>query len=200
MRHKRGKLFVISGPSGAGKSTVIGKVQAARDDLYFSVSATTRERRNGEEEGINYYYVNRERFQEMIENDELLEHVCFVGNYYGTPIIPIIEHLGKGHSVILDVEPRGASNVKKFIPDAISIYLSPSTFATLEQRLRSRGHDTDETIQKRLRQAKIDHVKAMVYDYIIINDDLDVAVNELEAIITAELCRTADRIDFIEKV
>lgn len=198
MRHDRGKLIVVSGPSGAGKSTVIGKVMNGRSDLRFSVSATTRAPREGEVDGVNYYFLDREKFKAMIENNEFLEYAEYVENFYGTPVGPVKENLEQGNSVILDIEVQGAANVRKVMPEAVTVFLTPPDFETLEQRLRSRGKDTEEMILGRLARARVEYREISKYDYIVINDDADEAAEELCAIILAEQCRTADRIKLLK--
>lgn len=198
MRHDRGKLIVVSGPSGAGKSTVIGKVMNGRSDLCFSVSATTRAPREGEVDGVNYYFLDREKFKTMIENNEFLEYAEYVENFYGTPVGPVKENLEQGNSVILDIEVQGAANVRKVMPEAITVFLTPPDFETLEQRLRSRGKETEEMILGRLARARVEYREISKYDYIVINDDADEAAEELRAIILAEQCRTADRITLLK--
>lgn len=135
---KRGKLLVISGPSGCGKSTVIGKMMAGRENVEFSVSATTRHPRPGEKEGVDYFFVSRERFEEMLRNDELLEHAEFVGNCYGTPKSQVCARLESGVSVILDIEVQGAAQVKRKLPEAVTVFLAPPGLDALERRLRGR--------------------------------------------------------------
>ena len=193
----RGRLIVVSGPSGAGKSTVISSVMSKRDDLAFSVSATTRAPRQGEVDGKDYFYISREKFQEMIENNEFLEYAQYVGNYYGTPRQAVEERLAQGTTVILDIEVQGAANVRKSMPDAVTVFLIPPSFEELEKRLRGRNKDSEEKIRGRLEQAKCEYAQAPNYDYIVINDDADVAAKEFDSIITAEKCRTAGRIKYI---
>lgn len=130
---KRGKLLVISGPSGCGKSTVIGKMMAGRENVEFSVSATTRRPRPGEREGVDYFFVSRERFEEMLRNDELLEHAEFVGNCYGTPKSQVCARLESGVSVILDIEVQGAAQVKRKLPEAVTVFLAPPGLEALER-------------------------------------------------------------------
>ena len=194
----RGKLIVLSGPSGAGKSTVIQRVRAARPNLRFSVSATTRQPRTGEVEGEDYYFVSELRFLEMLARGELLENAQYVGNRYGTPRAPIEEHLNQGRDVLLDIEVQGAAQVKAAMPEAVTIFLSPPNLETLRQRLVQRGTDSPEVIEGRLQQARVELLLAKEYDYIVINDDAAVAASEISAIITAEKCKTADRIQLIE--
>ena len=174
---KRGKLLVISGPSGCGKSTVIGKMMAGRENVEFSVSATTRRPRPGEKEGVDYFFVSRERFEEMIRNDELLEHAEFVGNCYGTPKSQVCSRLESGGSVILDIEVQGAAQVKQKLPEA------PPGLDALERRLRGRGTESEETIRARLDTARREMALAPNYDYTVINDDPDRASHELGAIL-----------------
>ncbi|MGI5935264.1 MAG: guanylate kinase [Oscillospiraceae bacterium] len=198
MRTERGKLFVVSGPSGAGKSTVISRVMAARDDVVFSVSATTREPREGEVHGVNYFFIDRRKFREMIDNDEFLEYAEYVKNFYGTPRKAVMEKLASGLNVILDIEVQGAVQVRERMPEAVTIFLTPPSFKELEFRLRNRHQDSEEMIKSRLERAKSEYESAGNYDYIVINEDPDVAASELSSIITAELCRTAERIKLLE--
>ena len=199
MRHDAGKLLVVSGPSGAGKSTVIHKMMAGREDLRFSVSATTRAPREGEVDGKDYYFLDRERFERMIQENAFLEHAEYVGNYYGTPAAPVLESLEKGISVILDIEVQGASNVRKAMPDAVTVFLAPPSFEALEARLRGRGQDSDEKIRQRLARAREEYREIPKYDYIVINDDADEAAQELAAILLSSQCRTADRLSLLQE-
>ena len=180
---KRGKLMVISGPSGCGKSTVIGKMMAGRENVEFSVSATTRSPRPGEREGVDYFFVSRERFDEMLQNDELLEHAEFVGNCYGTPKSQVCQRLESGVSVILDIEVQGAAQVKQKLPEAVTVFLAPPGLDALEHRLRGRGTESEETIRARLETARREMALAPTYDYTVINDDPDRASRELGAIL-----------------
>ena len=195
----KGKLFVISGPSGAGKSTVITRLLKQLNNVYFSISATTREPRRGERDGIDYHFVQRETFERMIEEHQLLEYAEYVGNYYGTPAGPVDEKLNAGYDVILDIETKGAEQVMKNRPDAIGIFLFPGSFAVLEERLRLRSTDSEEKILARLAQARIECRKAEMYDYIIINDRVETACDEAIAIITAEKCKTAGRLHYLKE-
>ena len=193
----KGKLIVLSGPSGAGKSTVIGKLLQKRDDISFSVSATTRGPRPGEVDGVNYFFKTREEFMEMIAQGQFLEHAEYAGNCYGTPKGPVQEQLDSGKTVILDIEVQGAFQVKAAMPEAIMVFLAPPSIAELERRLRGRATDSEEKILLRLNTAKSEYALAGKYDYIVVNDSADVAADELNAIITAGKCAAADRIEFI---
>ena len=180
---KRGKLLVISGPSGAGKSTVIRHLMAQMDGLEFSFSATTRAPRPGETDGKDYFFVTRERFDEMVANDELLEHATFVGNSYGTPRSQVEQRMDNGITVILDIEVQGAAQVKAKMPEAITVFLAPPSLEALEQRLRGRGTETEEKIRARLKTAEKELLLASSYDYTVINNVPDDAASEIRAIL-----------------
>lgn len=197
MDEHRGKLIVVSGPSGAGKSTVIGKVMDRRNDLCFSVSATTRKPREGEVDGVNYFFVSGTEFDRMIGDDELLEHAEYNRDNYGTPRAYVEEKRRAGMHVLLDIEVQGARQVRERVPEAIKIFIIPPSLQVLEQRLRGRGTETEEQIQRRLARARGEYREADFYDYVVINDHLDTAANELNAIITAELCRYAERKNYL---
>lgn len=189
---ERGKLLVISGPSGAGKSTVVAKAIEGRTDICFSTSVTTRSPRPGEVHGREYFFVNFERFREMVENDELLEHAEYVANRYGTPRSYVEKRLNEGMNVLLDIEVQGARQVRKKMPEAILIFIAPPSLAELERRLRGRGTDTERAIEGRLIRARQEYQEADFYDYLIVNDDVDKAAAKLNAIIEAEHCRFGD--------
>lgn len=190
----KGLLVIMSGPSGAGKSTVVSRLLKRRDDIRFSVSATTRAPRPGEKEGVSYYFKSREEFDRMIEEDAFLEHAEYVGNCYGTPSAPVDEALANGFTVLLDIEVQGAAQVQAKRPDAVSVFLCPPSLEELENRLRGRGTDSEEKIRSRLETAEREYEQLSRYAYIVINDDAELAANELNAIITAEKCRTHNRI------
>ena len=196
----KGKLLVLSGPSGVGKGTVLGELMKRRGDMCFSVSATTRAPREGEVDGVNYFFVSKERFEEMIQNNELLEYAQFVSNSYGTPRAYVEQQLEKGLNVILDIEVQGARNIVNMIPDAVSVYMIPPSYEELEKRLRGRGTETEEQIQGRLQTAIEEAKAADFYRYIIVNDNLEVAVNELDAIITAEKIGYDNRKNILKEV
>lgn len=189
-----GVLLVLSGSSGAGKSTVIRELFRQCPDLYFSVSATTRAPRAGERDGVSYRFLSRDGFQEMIQGGKLLEYVEYVGNFYGTPCEPIYEKLGEGRNVILELEVNGAMSVKAKIPEAVTVFITPSTFSELERRLRARGTESEEKIEGRLRTALCEYRIMKNYDYIVLNDSVKEAAGELTAILRAEGCRTKRRI------
>lgn len=178
----KGKLFVISGASGVGKSTVLSKVMEARTDLRFSVSATTRPPRPGETEAVNYYFVSKEQFLDMIQKDEFLEYDEHMGNYYGTPKTQLEEKLEKG-SVILDIEPNGAFNVRSQRPDAVLIFIAPPSLQELERRLRSRGDTSEEQIALRLDRVQWEMDQSKQYHYIVTNDQVEACADRILKII-----------------
>ena len=175
----KGKLLILSGPSGCGKSTVIGQLMQLRNDLRFSVSATTRAPRPGEQDGREYYFVTREKFDQMVSEGELLEHAEFVGNCYGTPKAPVVSQMERGITVILDIEVQGAAQVKEKMPEAVSVFLAPPSLEELEHRLRKRGTESEEKILSRLATAKKELALAGTYDHIVVNDDPERAAREL---------------------
>lgn len=178
----KGRLFVISGASGVGKSTVLARVMQAHGNIRFSVSATTRQPRPGEQEAVSYYFVTKEKFQEMIENNEFLEYDNHMKNYYGTPKAQLEEKLAEG-DVLLDIEPNGAFQVRKTRPDAVLIFIAPPSLVELERRLRSRG-DTDEAqIQVRLDRVKWEVEQSKEYDYVVVNDQVETCAEEILQII-----------------
>lgn len=189
----KGKLIVISGPSGVGKSTVVKQVMAQLPNLHFSVSATTRPQRPGEVDGKSYFFVDRSRFQSMIDAGELLEYAEYVGNYYGTPEAPIDQALEQGHDILLDIEVQGALNVKQRRPDAILIFMMAPSFRELERRLSQRGDTAPELVAQRLEHAKWEFSQAEAYDYLVVNDQVEHAASEIVSIVTAEKCRMKDR-------
>jgi guanylate kinase len=195
-----GELIVVSGPSGAGKSTVISRVMEDDDGVIFSVSATTRKPREGERDGVDYFFTDCEHFEAMIENGELLEYAKYVGNYYGTPKAPVLDSISKGLSVLFDIEVQGAMQIKEKCPEAILIFVIPSDFTQIDKRLHSRGTDSEEKIQQRIKTARNEYSMALNYDYIVINDDPDSAANEIKSIITASKCRAVNRKKYLNEV
>lgn len=191
--NKRGTLFVVTGPSGAGKGTVLKKVMAATDHLYFSISATTRAPRPGEIHGVHYHFITRESFAQLIREERLLEHAEYVGNFYGTPLDPVLEHLAQGDDVILEIEIQGAKQVKARYPEAALVFIAPPSFDELERRLRGRGTETEETILCRMDTARRECAHMDAFQYIVLNDTPENGAYELLSIITAHRCRRENR-------
>lgn len=181
----KGKLFVISGASGVGKSTVLSRVMAERKDLSFSVSATTRNPRPGEVDGVSYYFVSKDKFLAMIENHEFLEYDAHMDNYYGTPKAQLEEKLLTG-SVILDIEPNGAFNVRREKADAVLIFIAPPSMEELERRLRGRGDTSEEQIRVRQERVAWEMEQSKKYDYTVINDRVEDCAREILEIIARE--------------
>lgn len=194
---RRGKTFIISGPSGVGKSTVLHALMEKRN-LYFSVSATTRDPRPGEENGVHYHFLDRDTFQEWIDKDEFLEHAEYVGNCYGTPKRYVDAAMDEGKDVILDIEVQGAEQICAKRPETVRIFIAPPSWSELERRLTERGTDPADRIQKRLTRAREEFKTASSYDYFVINDTVEHAAAELDAIMTAEHCRPQERIALID--
>ena len=196
----RGSLIVISGASGVGKSTVIAKVLESCQDVYFSVSCTTRPPRAGEVDGVNYHFISRAEFEERVGRGEFLEYAEYVGNYYGTSRNIVEEQIGRGIDVILDIEVQGATQVKDNWPEARAIFIVPPSFEELARRLRARKTESEEKIAGRLQRAREEYKEIPRYDYIVINDKLEKAAEELQAVLIAERCRMVKRIELIEGV
>lgn len=184
--NKHGRLYIISAPSGTGKSTVITRLIERRDDLYFSVSATTRQARTGEIDGVSYLFLSHERFEEHIKNNEFLEFAEYIGDYYGTLKGPVFEHLSSGKDIILDIDVQGCKQVKAAMPEAVTIFLVPPSLEELERRLRNRGTDSEEKMLKRLARARVELLEQNTYDFTIVNDDVDRAAQEILKIINRD--------------
>lgn len=193
----RGRLFIVSGPSGVGKSTVLKALLERRDNARFSISATTRPIREGETDGVHYHFVSVETFRDWIAREEFLEYAEYVGHFYGTPRKFVEAALDAGQDIILDIEIQGAMQVKKRMPDAVKIFIGPPSWDELERRLKARGTNSKEDIEKRLVRAKVEVQTAHTYDYFVMNDSVENAVRELDAIMTAEHCKPKARMELL---
>ncbi|MEK4385070.1 guanylate kinase [Solibacillus sp. FSL W7-1464] len=190
MKKQRGLLIVLSGPSGVGKGTVRKELFSQPDTNYeYSISMTTRNPREGEEDGVDYFFRTREEFEALIEQGGLLEHAEFVGNYYGTPLAYVHETLEAGRDVFLEIEVQGAAQIREKAPDALFIFLAPPSITELEQRLVGRGTETEDVIARRIATAREEVEMMSLYDYVVENDQVQNACDKINAIIVAEHCR-----------
>ncbi|AMO84628.1 guanylate kinase [Solibacillus kalamii] len=190
MKKQRGLLIVLSGPSGVGKGTVRKELFSQPDTNYeYSISMTTRNPREGEEDGVDYFFRTREEFESLIEQGGLLEHAEFVGNYYGTPLAYVHETLEAGRDVFLEIEVQGAAQIREKAPDALFIFLAPPSITELEQRLVGRGTETEDVIARRIATAREEVEMMSLYDYVVENDQVQNACDKINAIIVAEHCR-----------
>lgn len=191
---KSGQLIVISAPSGSGKGTIINGLLEKNKNLWLSVSTTSRKKRTNDIPGVTYNFVTKEEFEQMIKANYFLEYTNYAGNYYGTPKGTIKEKLGQGIDVILEIEIEGAANIKKLIPEAIFIFILPPSLKTMVKRLKKRGTDSKEKILERFHQAYKEINEITKYNYVVVNDVLEEAIEKVSSIIKAEKCRV-DRIE-----
>lgn len=196
----KGKLYVVSAPSGCGKGTILSEVLKNNDNLFYSVSATTRCPRDGEEDGVNYYFLSVEDFKKEIENGGMLEYAQFCDNYYGTPKQKVLDKLNKGIDVILEIETNGAMQIKKAMSEAILIFILPPSVSELRRRLNKRGTEKQDIIDKRVNKAEAEIKKACEYDYIMINDELEKAIEDFEAILKSSKLTNENNKSKIEEV
>ena len=189
MKKSHGLLIVISGPSGAGKGTLCQELLRQVPNLKYSVSMTTRQPRSGEQEGIHYYFRPRTEFEAMIVGDELLEWASFCDNYYGTPRFAVEQAIQEGQDVILEIEIQGALQIKKWFPQGVFTFIVPPSLDVLSERIHKRGTECEEVIQERLSTAIKELGYVSEYDYVVINDEVPVAVDKLKSILVAEKCR-----------
>lgn len=188
--HERGILFVLTGPSGVGKGTVLKEVRGQRE-LYLSISATTRQPRPGEQDGVHYFFLTREQFEKKVAENGFLEHAEFSGNCYGTPAAPVDAQLDAGNDVLLEIEVQGAMQVHQKRPDAVRIFIAPPSFDELERRLVGRGTEQPEVVRRRLETARHELTMAEQFDYIVVNNTVEQAAADVLAILRAEKCRAA---------
>ena len=188
-QNKKGLLIIFSGPSGSGKGTIMKSLLAARDDTVLSVSMTTRAPRPGEIDGYHYHFVTREEFQKTIDEDGFLEYAEYNGNFYGTPEAPIRRLLNEGKNVMLEIEVQGAEKVMDHRSDVVSIFITIPSFEELERRLRGRGTESEEVIRGRMKNSQYELSRAFRYQYIVLNDEVEKAVDRINTIIDAEYMR-----------
>ena len=188
-KEQKGKVFVITGPSGVGKGTVVEQVLKKIENIYLSVSATTRQKREGEKEGINYFYKTKDEFQKMISSNEFLEWAEFAGDYYGSPKFSINNYLSCGKDVLLEIELQGAKQIKEKCPESILIFLAPPSFEALEERLIKRQTESIEKVKVRLKKAREEMKETKLFHYLVVNDHLNEAIDNVISIIRAERCR-----------
>ena len=198
--NRRGLVVVVSGPSGAGKSTLLKMVREMNSNVRISVSATTRSPRNGEIEGLNYFFKTIAEFQEMIDNDELIEWVEYCGNYYGTPKSMVEDLTRQGFDVILEIEVEGALNIKKRYPECVLIFILPPSYGELKRRIEERGTEKAEIMEKRLERAKYEIKHIEKYDYIVLNGSIDKAANDISSILHSEKLRVERNRDLLSGI
>ena len=197
---KRGRLLVISGPAGTGKGTVVKALLAENGNMHLSVSATTRSPRPGETDGVEYFFKTREEFEEMINEGAFIEYTSYNGNYYGTPKAAVLNKLTEGKDVILEIEVEGAGNAKRAIPEAILVFLAPPSKTILRERLTNRGTESADVIEKRMKIAERELRLAQNYNYIVVNDTVEEAVHEIEAIMVAESLKVSNNAPLIAEL
>ncbi|AIF43813.1 guanylate kinase [Virgibacillus sp. SK37] len=186
MIEEKGILFVLSGPSGVGKGTVRKELFNQATDLKYSISMTTRDIRPGEENGVDYFYKSREEFENLIKNNQLLEYAKYVNNYYGTPRAYVEEMLEAGYDVFLEIEVQGALQVKENFPEGVFIFLFPPSLEELKNRIINRGTETSELVLNRLKEARNEIEMMDAYDYVVVNDQVELAVEKVQSIIQSE--------------
>ena len=196
----KGGVFIISGPSGSGKDSVMTELFKKMPELLFSISSITRAMRAGEREGEKYNFITRERFEDMLKNDRLLEHNEFVGNYYGTPREPVERAIANGQEMVIEVDVNGAAQIREKLPEAVSIFIMPPSFAELKRRLSGRGTESEELIQKRLTSALGEIKRAAEYDYIVVNEDIAAAADDIMSVILSSRLKTDRQTKIIDEV
>lgn len=196
----RGLLVVFSGPSGVGKGTIMRPFLEENPRVRYSISATTRPPRPGEENGVNYFFMSKEEFEGLVEEGKMLEHACYSGNYYGTPRDAVEQELAAGNDVVLEIEVQGAQQVRRRCPDCVSVFVMPPSFQELANRLVGRKTESAEVIANRLAIAKREIDLAYEYDYILLNDQIDEAVHKLAVILEAAKCTATYLREFIDEV
>lgn len=189
MKREKGLLIVLSGPSGVGKGTVCGALREQDTDIKYSVSATTRSPREGETDGVSYFFKSKQEFERMIQDGEMLEYAQYVSNYYGTPRAYVEDMIARGHDVILEIEVQGALQVKETFPEGVFIFLMPPSLNELRSRIEGRGTESGDLIDSRMTVAKDEIILMDKYDYVVENDQVHLAVERIKSIVTAENCR-----------
>ena len=196
----RGNIYIISGPSGSGKDTILKEVLKIRSDVFFSISHITRNMRVGEVEGEKYHFISREEFEEQLAKNAFLEYNEYSGNYYGTPKAPIEEHLAKGDDVVIECDVNGASALRDILPDVISVFIMPPSFEVLRKRLEGRGTETTEQVERRMNEALNEICRAVEYDYIVVNDDLESAVEDFLTVLNCNKLLLKNQKHIIDEV
>ena len=179
----KGGVFIVAGPSGSGKDTLFKELFKKRPDIKFSISSITRAMRVGEVEGEKYNFITREKFEDMLKKDELLEYNVYIGNYYGTPKAPVIAAVEKGEDILIEVDVNGAKSIREKMPAAVSIFIMPPSYKELKRRLSGRGTESEEVIEKRMHESLSEIARATEFDYIVVNDNIDEAVDDIIEII-----------------
>lgn len=197
---RRGSLIVVSGPSGAGKGTLCKRLLELNENVLLSISATTRAMREGEENGVHYYFISASEFRSMIEKNELIEYSHHFENYYGTPKAKVMEQLKAGRDVVLEIDVNGGAQVKESLPEAVLVFIAPPSLAELKKRLENRGTESEEKIRVRMQRVLTELSYMQSYDYIIVNEDVEEASSNLNRIVEISGLRSLSQIDFFEKL
>ena len=196
----KGRLYIVSGPSGSGKDTILKEVFKKCPELFFSISSISRPMRPGEVEGEKYHFISKDEFLKLIEDDMLLEYNQFCGNYYGSPKKPVLDAIENGRDAVLEVDVNGAKQVRESMTDAVSIFIMPPSYSELRRRLSGRGTETEEVINARMETALQEISRASEYDYIVVNDDLSVAVDDFITVIKSQKLLTERQKNIIDEV